>query len=284
MTLRGGTAAENASDDRGHPRGRPRATSRYRAPERRRGAAHRGRSHVAWRRRRDRATESIDERTRGWRADAPARGRAHHDRRPAADHRRGRAPDGRGARAPGSAAPARRQRGAPRARRSRPAFAATGIRVIAECKRRSPSRGILRAEYDPAAIARGYAAAGAAAISVLTEPTFFSGSLDHLRLCARRWTLPILRKDFIVSHFQIDRGRRRRRRRRAADRRRARARGSPTRSSRTRGRPASPRSSRCTIARSSTSRSARARPSWASTAGICARSTSISRSSTSSRR
>ena len=52
------------------------------------------------------------------------------------------------------------------------------VNVIAECKRRSPSRGVLRADYDPVAIARGYAAAGAAAISVLTEPTFFDGSLD----------------------------------------------------------------------------------------------------------
>ena len=53
-------------------------------------------------------------------------------------------------------------------------------RVIAECKRRSPSRGILRHDYRPADHARAYADAGAAAISVLTEPTFFDGSLDHL--------------------------------------------------------------------------------------------------------
>jgi indole-3-glycerol phosphate synthase len=79
-----------------------------------------------------------------------------------------------------------------------------GIRVIAECKRRSPSRGILRAEYDPAAIARGYAEAGAAAISVLTEPTFFSGSLDHLQAVRAAVDIPILRKDFIVSHYQVD--------------------------------------------------------------------------------
>src|SRR5262245_60650315 len=54
------------------------------------------------------------------------------------------------------------------------------INVIAECKRRSPLRGVLRRDYDPAAIARGYAEAGAAAISVLTEPTFFDGALEHL--------------------------------------------------------------------------------------------------------
>jgi indole-3-glycerol phosphate synthase len=54
-------------------------------------------------------------------------------------------------------------------------------RVIAECKRRSPSRGVLRRDYDPAGVARSYERAGAAAISVLTEPTFFDGHLDHLR-------------------------------------------------------------------------------------------------------
>src|SRR5262249_31471284 len=54
------------------------------------------------------------------------------------------------------------------------------INVIAECKRRSPSRGVLRADYDPVAIARSYESSGAAAISVLTEPTFFDGSLEHL--------------------------------------------------------------------------------------------------------
>ena len=78
-----------------------------------------------------------------------------------------------------------------------------GIRVVAECKRRSPSRGVLRRDYDPAAIARGYEAAGAAAISVLTEPTFFDGSLDHLRLVRESTALPILRKDFVVTEFQI---------------------------------------------------------------------------------
>jgi len=79
----------------------------------------------------------------------------------------------------------------------------TTFNVIAECKRRSPSRGVLKASYDPASIALGYARAGAAAISVLTEPTFFDGSLDHLAAVRKTTTLPILRKDFIVDRYQI---------------------------------------------------------------------------------
>ena len=77
------------------------------------------------------------------------------------------------------------------------------LNVIAECKRRSPSRGVLRAEYDAAAIAAAYDRAGAAAISVLTEPAFFDGHLDHLSAVRRATTLPILRKDFIVERYQI---------------------------------------------------------------------------------
>jgi indole-3-glycerol phosphate synthase len=80
------------------------------------------------------------------------------------------------------------------------------VNVIAECKRRSPSRGVLRAEYDPVAIARGYAEGGAAAISVLTEPTFFDGALDHLqavRAAVPEIDLPLLRKDFIVTEYQL---------------------------------------------------------------------------------
>ena len=77
------------------------------------------------------------------------------------------------------------------------------VNVIAECKRRSPSRGVLRAEYDAAAIAAGYDRAGAAAISVLTEPAFFDGHLDHLAAVRRVTKLPILRKDFIVDRYQI---------------------------------------------------------------------------------
>ena len=78
-----------------------------------------------------------------------------------------------------------------------------GIRILAECKRRSPSKGVLRAQYDPVAIARGYEAAGAAAISVLTEPSFFDGSLDHLRAVRAVVQCPLLRKDFVVTPFQV---------------------------------------------------------------------------------
>jgi indole-3-glycerol phosphate synthase len=76
-------------------------------------------------------------------------------------------------------------------------------RIIAECKRRSPSKGILRREYDPAAHACAYAAAGAAAISVLTEPTFFDGAPEHLERVRAAVDIPILRKDFIVSSYQL---------------------------------------------------------------------------------
>jgi indole-3-glycerol phosphate synthase len=83
------------------------------------------------------------------------------------------------------------------------ALSAPGVRVIAECKRRSPSRGVLRRDYDPAAIASGYESAGAAAISVLTEPSFFDGSLEHLRAVRAAVRIPILRKDFLVTEFQV---------------------------------------------------------------------------------
>ena len=75
--------------------------------------------------------------------------------------------------------------------------------VIAECKRRSPSRGVLRPDYDPVSIARAYTTAGAAAISVLTEPTFFDGALDHLADVREAVDTPLLRKDFIVSEYQL---------------------------------------------------------------------------------
>ena len=81
--------------------------------------------------------------------------------------------------------------------------AAMGPRIIAECKRRSPSSGILRPEYEPAAIARAYERAGAAAISVLTEPSFFDGDLSHLEVVRSVVDIPVLRKDFIVTRYQV---------------------------------------------------------------------------------
>jgi indole-3-glycerol phosphate synthase len=77
------------------------------------------------------------------------------------------------------------------------------LNVIAECKRRSPSKGVLRWNYDAVDVAGGYASAGAAAISVLTEPTFFDGSLEHLASVRRAVTVPLLRKDFIIDPYQI---------------------------------------------------------------------------------
>jgi indole-3-glycerol phosphate synthase len=75
--------------------------------------------------------------------------------------------------------------------------------VIAECKRRSPARGVLRPDYRPDAIAAAYAEGGAAALSVLTEPAFFDGALEHLTSVRRAVRLPLLRKDFIVDEYQI---------------------------------------------------------------------------------
>ncbi len=80
----------------------------------------------------------------------------------------------------------------------------TKPRIIAECKRQSPSRGIMRADYDPVALAKQYVGGGAAAISVLTDEKYFGGTLDHLDAVRVAVTsLPLLRKDFIVSEYQI---------------------------------------------------------------------------------
>ncbi len=81
-----------------------------------------------------------------------------------------------------------------------------GIRVIAEVKKASPSRGIIRADFDPVNIARTYAANGAAAISVLTEEKYFQGSLDYLtaiRGALGESSPPLLRKDFIDEPYQV---------------------------------------------------------------------------------
>lgn len=75
--------------------------------------------------------------------------------------------------------------------------------IIAEIKRSSPSKGVIRGDIDVARLARSYAAGGAAAISVLTEPKHFDGSISDLVAAARTVEIPILRKDFIVDEYQI---------------------------------------------------------------------------------
>ena len=77
------------------------------------------------------------------------------------------------------------------------------INIIAEFKRRSPSKGIINGDADPAAIARVYERGGVAAISVLTERDFFNGSLDDLQTVRQATSLPILRKDFIFDDYQV---------------------------------------------------------------------------------
>jgi indole-3-glycerol phosphate synthase len=84
-----------------------------------------------------------------------------------------------------------------------PAFRADGVSVIAEVKRASPSRGDLAPIKDPAGLAADYAAGGAAAISVLTEERRFGGTLDDLRAVRGQVDVPVLRKDFITTSYQL---------------------------------------------------------------------------------
>ena len=78
-----------------------------------------------------------------------------------------------------------------------------GIAVIAEVKRSSPSKGALADIPDPATLAASYAKGGATVVSVLTEPRRFSGTLDDLAAVRRRVTIPVLRKDFLVTRYQV---------------------------------------------------------------------------------
>jgi indole-3-glycerol phosphate synthase len=91
----------------------------------------------------------------------------------------------------------------PDAKDPMPVFRGEGIAIIAEVKRSSPSKGALADIADPAALAAEYAEGGAAAISVLTEGRRFGGSLDDLRAVRGRVDVPVLRKDFIVSSYQL---------------------------------------------------------------------------------
>ena len=83
------------------------------------------------------------------------------------------------------------------------ALSGESMSLIAEVKRASPSRGILCADFDPVALAKTYAQAGAVAISVLTEVNYFEGSLDHLVAIREAVNLPLLRKDFIFDQYQV---------------------------------------------------------------------------------
>lgn len=77
------------------------------------------------------------------------------------------------------------------------------VNIIAEIKQRSPSKGIIRNDFNPVRIAESYADAGAAALSVLAEEDFFGGSLDHLEAIRSHVALPLLRKDFILDEYQL---------------------------------------------------------------------------------
>jgi indole-3-glycerol phosphate synthase len=85
----------------------------------------------------------------------------------------------------------------------RKAILRDGLNIIAEFKRRSPSKGLICADADLKQIVKGYEAGGAAAISVLTEEDYFAGSLEDLRTAKSIVDLPVLRKDFVVDEYQV---------------------------------------------------------------------------------
>lgn len=83
------------------------------------------------------------------------------------------------------------------------ALARTGVNIIAELKKASPSRGVIREDFHVENLAQSFEAAGAAALSVLTEEEFFQGSLQNMRNARKKVEIPVLRKDFIVDPWQV---------------------------------------------------------------------------------
>ena len=88
-------------------------------------------------------------------------------------------------------------------RKALESVSSAAVAIIGELKKASPSRGLIRSDFDPAKLARELEAAGAAALSVLTDEDFFQGSLANLRAVSENTALPCLRKDFIVDEFQL---------------------------------------------------------------------------------
>jgi indole-3-glycerol phosphate synthase len=91
----------------------------------------------------------------------------------------------------------------PKTRSFSAALKTAGVSLIAELKAKSPSAGVIRKNFDVTVGAKTYARAGARALSILTEPRFFGGKLEHLRLARKATGVPLLRKDFIVDPYQV---------------------------------------------------------------------------------